>query len=107
MRAKAAGKIVALYKVVGQRQVLIIVDAESHEEIDRSLMATLPMAPYEELEEILPIWEYESFADDVKRRWKCVLGTCGDLGCAKRVLIQGRGGSTFVVLRHLPCKNMC
>jgi muconolactone D-isomerase len=55
LRAKAAGKIVALDKVVGQRRVLIIVDAESHEEIDRSLMAALPMAPYEELEEILPI----------------------------------------------------
>jgi muconolactone delta-isomerase len=70
LRAKAAGKIVALYKVVGQRRVLIIVDAQSHEEVDRSLMAALPMAPYEELEEILPLREYESFADDVKRRWK-------------------------------------
>jgi hypothetical protein len=30
LRAKAAGKIVALYKVVGQRRVLIIFDAESH-----------------------------------------------------------------------------
>jgi hypothetical protein len=50
--------------------VLIIVDAESHEEVDWSLMAALPLAAYEELEEIFPIREYESFADDVKRRWK-------------------------------------
>jgi hypothetical protein len=33
-------------------------------------MAALPMAPYEELEEILPIRKYERFADDVKRCWK-------------------------------------
>jgi hypothetical protein len=62
--------IVALYKVVGQRRVLIIVEAQSHEEIDRTLMAALPLAPYEELEEILPLRAYERFADDVKLRWQ-------------------------------------
>jgi len=62
--------IVALYKVVGQRRVLNIVVAQSHEEIDRPLMAALLLAPYEELEEILPLRAYEHFADDVKRRWQ-------------------------------------
>lgn len=33
-------------------------------------MAGLPMAHYLEIEEVLPVREYERFADDVKRRWK-------------------------------------
>jgi muconolactone D-isomerase len=68
--AKARGSIVALYKVVGQRRVLVIVNMESPDELDQALMATLPLAHYEEVEEILPLRSYESFADDVKRRWK-------------------------------------
>ncbi len=70
LSAKARGSIVALYKVVGQRRVLVIVNMESPEEIDQALMAALPLAHYEEVEEILPLRSYESFADDVKRRWK-------------------------------------
>ena len=70
LRAKAVGSIVALYKVVGQRRVLVIVNVPSHEELDRALMVALPLAHYEEVEEILPLREYEGFANDVKRRWK-------------------------------------
>jgi len=43
---------------------------ESHDEIDQALMAVMPLAHYEELEEILPVFEYESFAKDVRRRWQ-------------------------------------
>lgn len=68
--AKKAGKVVALYKVAGQRRVIGILNVESHDELDRILMAALPMAHYLELEEILPVRNYEDFADDVKRRWK-------------------------------------
>jgi len=68
--AKAAGKLKAAYKVSGQRRVLAIVDADSHDELDRIFMAILPMARYLEIEEVLPVRDYESFADDVKRRWK-------------------------------------
>ncbi len=68
--AKARGSIVALYKVIGQWRVLVIVNMESPDELDQALMATLPLAHYEEVEEILPLRSYESFADDVKRRWK-------------------------------------
>ncbi len=67
--AKEAGKIVALYKVAGQRRVLAILDVDSHDEMDRIMMAGLPMAHYLEWEEILPIRKYEDFAEDVKRRW--------------------------------------
>src|SRR3989442_10605889 len=44
LAAKAAGKIVALYKVVGQRRVVGIIDAESHDEMDQIIMAGLPIA---------------------------------------------------------------
>ena len=70
MQAKAAGKVVALYKVSGQRRVVGIIDVESHDELDRIMMAALPMAHHLEFEEILPVRTYESFADDVKRRWR-------------------------------------
>lgn len=50
--------------------MLVVLDVESHDEIDQALMAAMPLAHYEELEEILPVREYESFANDVKRRWK-------------------------------------
>ena len=70
MQAKAAGKVISLYKVVGQRRVVGIVDAESHDELDRVLMAGLPMANVLEVEEILAVRAYEDFAEDVRQRWK-------------------------------------
>lgn len=70
MGAKAAGKVTALYKVCGQRRVVGILNVESHDELDRIIMAGLPMAHYLEIEEVLPVREYERFADDVRRRWK-------------------------------------
>jgi muconolactone D-isomerase len=68
--AKGVGKIVNLWKVAGQRRILAIVDVESHDEMDRIFMGALPMAHYLEFEQILPIREYEGFADDVRKRWK-------------------------------------
>ena len=70
LAAKAAGKMVALYKVAGQRLVIGIMDAESHDELDQIFMAVLPIAHNLEIEEILPVREYEGFASDVRRRWK-------------------------------------
>ena len=70
LKAKAAGKIVALYKVSGQRRVVGIVNVESHDELDRIFMAGLPMAHYLEFEEIVAVREYEAFAADLKRGWK-------------------------------------
>jgi muconolactone D-isomerase len=68
--AMAAGKLVAAYKVAGQRRVVGIFNVESHDELDQILMAGLPMAHYLEWEEIVPVREYTSFANDVRRRWK-------------------------------------
>lgn len=67
--AKKAGKVVDLYKVSGQRRALVILDAESHDELDRILMAGLPMAHHLEMEEVLPLRTYESFAQDIRSRW--------------------------------------
>ncbi len=39
LAAKAAGTVVALYKVAGQRRVLVILNIDSHDELDRVLMA--------------------------------------------------------------------
>jgi muconolactone D-isomerase len=65
-----AGVIKAAYKVVGQRRVVGILDLNSHDEMDRILMAGLPMAHVLEWEELLPVRDYSDFADDVQRRWK-------------------------------------
>jgi muconolactone delta-isomerase len=40
--AMDAGKIKNLYKVSGQRRVMGVIDAESHDELDRIMMAGLP-----------------------------------------------------------------
>lgn len=68
--AKAAGRIVSLYKVVGQRRVVMVVDVESHDELDRLAMGAMPMRHIFECEEVLPVRDYGSFAEDVKHRWK-------------------------------------
>jgi muconolactone delta-isomerase len=65
-----AGLIKAAYKVVGQRRVVGILDLSSHDEMDRVLMAGLPMAHVLEWEELLPVRDYADFAEDVKRRWQ-------------------------------------
>ena len=60
----------SIYKVAGQRRVLGVVDAESHDELDRLIMGGVPMRHILEWEEILPLRDYESFARDVKQRWQ-------------------------------------
>ena len=69
LHAKAAGKIMALYKVVGQRRIVMIVNMEPHE-VDQVALGDMPMRHIMELEEILPLRDYEDFAKDVHRRWK-------------------------------------
>ena len=68
--AMDAGKIVALYKVSGQRRVIGVFDAESTDELDQIIMACLPMAEYLTFEQVLPVREYASFAEDIRRRWE-------------------------------------
>ena len=68
--ALSAGKIKNLYKVTGQRRVLGIIDAESHDELDKIIMAGLPMSHVLEWEEIVPVREYTAFGADIRNRWK-------------------------------------
>ncbi len=68
--ALQAGKIKNLYKVSGQRIVLGVIDADSHDELDQIFMAGLPMAHMLEFEEILPIREYADFGADIRNRWQ-------------------------------------
>ena len=70
LEAIEAGKVVSFYKVCGQRRVVGIMDVESHDELDQILMAQLPMAHYLEIQEALPVREYEAFASDVMQRWQ-------------------------------------
>lgn len=58
------------WKVIGQRRVIAVVEAASHDDLDRLLMAQLPMANILELAEVTPLRSYEAFAADVKARWK-------------------------------------
>jgi len=68
--AMEAGKIAALYKVSGQRRVIGVFDVESTDELDQIIMAGLPMAEYLTFEQVLPVREYASFAEDIRRRWE-------------------------------------
>ena len=70
LEAMEAGKVVSAYKVCGQRQVMLIIDMDSYDEMDRVLMAGLPMARYLEIEEVAPVREYEAFAGDIMQRWQ-------------------------------------
>lgn len=70
LKAIERNKIVGAYKISGQKKVVLIYDAASHDELDRTFMAGLPLAEYVEIEEMLPIRPYEEFAIDVQKRWK-------------------------------------
>jgi muconolactone D-isomerase len=65
---KAGGAVEALYKVAGQRRVIVINNVDSHEDLDRILMAS-PLAQYITVEDCLPLRSYDGFAEDVRRRW--------------------------------------
>lgn len=68
--ALAGGKIKDLYKVSGQRRVIGVIDADSHDELDQIFMAGLPMAHVLEWEEIVPVRQYRDFGADVRKRWQ-------------------------------------
>jgi len=70
LEAVEAGKVVSFYKVSGQRRVVGVMDVDSTDELDRILMADLPIARYLEVKEVVPVREYEAFASDVMQRWQ-------------------------------------
>lgn len=76
MEAKVAlyalekGKLMGAYKVAGQKTVILIYDASTHDELDKTFTAGLPLSEYIEIEEMLPIRSYQDFAVDIQKRWK-------------------------------------
>jgi muconolactone D-isomerase len=52
LAAKDAGTVVAIYKVCGQRLILVLLDVESPDELDHIWMAALPMARHLELKQV-------------------------------------------------------
>ncbi len=67
--AAEAGVVKGIWKVAGKRQVLVIVDVPSHDDLDRAL-ASLPIfrAMGGSLDmEILPLRPYENFAEDLAK----------------------------------------
>jgi muconolactone D-isomerase len=59
-------KIVAMYKVAGQKRVQAIVDMESAEALDRAILGHLPMREYLEFEAIWALRPFDGFLDDCK-----------------------------------------
>lgn len=62
-------KLVGLWKVASQRRVIAVVDAPSADDMDRETFC-LPLAEYLELEQVLPLREYNSFIEDCKKGFK-------------------------------------
>lgn len=69
LQAKEGGLIKSIFKVVGQRRVIAIVDPADHDMADDILMAKLPMAHHLKVNSVTPIREYESFAASLKKRF--------------------------------------
>lgn len=69
-KAIEAGVIVGAYKVAGRKEVILIYDAKSHDELDQVFTAQLPLAEYLVIEEMTPVRSYLDFGEDVKKRWK-------------------------------------
>jgi muconolactone delta-isomerase len=50
--------------------VIGVLDVESTDELDQTIMAGLPMAEYLTFEQVFPVREYASFAKGIRRRWE-------------------------------------
>ncbi|SFQ72844.1 methenyltetrahydrofolate cyclohydrolase /5,10-methylenetetrahydrofolate dehydrogenase (NADP+) [Psychrobacillus psychrotolerans] len=68
-KAMESGKIISAYKVAGSKEVVLIYQADSHDELDRVFTAQLPLADYLTINEMTPIRPYLDFAEDVINRW--------------------------------------
>jgi muconolactone D-isomerase len=64
--AKDGFKLIGMYKVAGQRRVIAIVEIETAEELDRTILGRLPLRDYLEFEAIWPLRSFDSFLDDCR-----------------------------------------
>jgi muconolactone delta-isomerase len=65
------GVVKAIYKVAGQRKVVVINDVSNHDDLDR-IMMTAHLSQRMTIEDMLPLREYGSFASDLRSRWSTV-----------------------------------
>lgn len=70
LEAKSAGVVVDLWKVVGERKVLVIVEVETPDDLDRILFDLPIMQKMGHLVQVdvKSLRRYEDFADDVNER---------------------------------------
>ena len=79
LAAKDAGTVVNLYKVCGQRRVLVLLDVESHDELDQIWMATLRSAPVTRVRDLRGRREAALATADGLRRVSLVISSFGRL----------------------------
>jgi muconolactone D-isomerase len=65
------GAVKAIYKVAGQRKVVVINEVGDHDDLDR-IMMTAHLSQYMTIEEMLPLREYSSFANDLRSSWATI-----------------------------------
>ena len=70
--AKKDGVVVDIWKCVGSRRVVVVVDVDSPDPLDRILMDLPIMKEHGQhvQVEVTPLRRYEDFAEDVKNRLK-------------------------------------
>jgi muconolactone D-isomerase len=70
LSAKKAGAVVDLWKCVGDRRVLAVVNVDSHDTLDQVLMDLPIMKEHGQFVQIdvTPIRRYEDFAADIRSR---------------------------------------
>ena len=64
--AKDGFKLIGMYKVAGQRRVIAIVEIETAEELDRTILDRLTLREYLEFEAIWRLRSFDGFLDDCR-----------------------------------------
>ncbi len=64
--AKDGFKLIAMYKVAGQRRVIAIVESETAADLDRVILGRLPLLEVLEFEAIWPLRSFEGFLEDCR-----------------------------------------
>ena len=59
-------KVLSMYKVAGQQRVIAIVEVDSADELDRTILGRLPLREYLDFEAIWPVRTFESFVEDCR-----------------------------------------
>jgi muconolactone D-isomerase len=72
--AKDGFKLIAMYKVAGQRRVIAIVESETAADLDRVILGRLPLREVLEFEAIWPLRSFEGFLEDCRKRTRELTG---------------------------------